>query len=132
MTRVKARYDEETEALAHEGAIGIFASMAKEAQKRVEELRKEIRAHDHSYFVLDRPTISDFEYDRLFAELRAIEEAHPELVTEDSPTQRVGGVPMDAFEKVRHRKPMVSLTNSYSTDEILEFDQRIKKFLGKP
>ena len=98
MTRAKAR--------------DISFPMSKEAKNRVDELRKEIREHDYSYFVLDKPTITDFEYDRLFAELRALEDVHPELVTDDSPTQRVGGAPSDAFEKVRHRKPMVSLTNA--------------------
>jgi DNA ligase (NAD+) len=104
----------------------------KSVAKQMEALREQIRAHDHAYFVLDKPTISDFEYDRLFAELRALENDHPELITADSPTQRVGGAPLEVFEKVKHRKPMVSLTNSYSTEEIFEFDERIKKFLGKP
>jgi DNA ligase (NAD+) len=107
-------------------------SKEKSAALQIEALRKQIRAHDHAYFVLDKPTIADFDYDQLFAELRSLEEAHPELVTEDSPTQRVGGIPLEMFEKVKHRKPMVSLTNSYSADEIYEFDERIKKFLGKP
>lgn len=106
--------------------------MSKSAAKRIQELKEEIRQHDHAYYVLDKPVISDFDYDRLFAELKGLEEAHPELITEDSPTQRVGGAPLDVFEKVKHRKPMVSLTNSYSTDEIFDFDERIKKFLGKP
>lgn len=118
--------------MAHPAAIGIFVPMAKNPEKQIQNLREEIRHHDYAYFVLDKPTISDFEYDRLFAELRALEEAHPELITADSPTQRVGGAPLEMFEKVRHRKPMVSLTNSYSTDEIFDFDERIKKFLGKP
>lgn len=118
--------------MALQTAIGILIAMSKSAQKRIQELKEEIRQHDHAYYVLDKPTISDFEYDRLFSELKGLEEANPELVTEDSPTQRVGGAPLDVFEKVRHRKPMVSLTNSYSTEEIFDFDERIKKFLGKP
>src|SRR6185437_6321365 len=105
------------------------------AQKRIATLRDEIRKHDHAYFVQDKPIISDFDYDQLFSELRSLEAAHPDLVTEDSPTQRVGGAPLEGFEKLRHRRPMVSLSNSYSVEEIAEFDQRIKKFLdngGKP
>src|ERR1700677_777791 len=96
-------------------------------QKRMEALRQQIRQHDHAYFILDKPAISDFEYDRLFSELKALEAAHPEWASEDSPTQRVGGAPLEAFEKVRHNRPMVSLSNSYSTTEIIEFDHRIKK-----
>lgn len=111
--------------------VGIFTRM-KSAAKRIEELREEIRKHDYAYFVLDQPVISDFEYDRLFAELKGLEEANPNLITPDSPTQRVGGAALEMFEKVQHRKPMVSLTNSYSTDEIFEFDERIKKFLDRP
>lgn len=97
---------------------------------RYEELIEEIQIHDTNYHVLDRPTISDREYDKLFEELKSIENAHPELVSERSPTQRVGGAALDKFKKVPHRKPMLSLQNSYSPEDILAFDKRAKKVLG--
>lgn len=98
-------------------------------KKRLNELRALIREHDYNYFVLDRPVIGDFEYDQMFTELSELERAHPELVTSDSPTQRVGGAPLDSFAKGTHRKPMMSLANTYSVDEVREFDERVKKFL---
>lgn len=103
-------------------------SMSK-SNARYLELIEEIRTHDNSYHVLDRPTISDREYDKLYSELKAIEEAHPELISDFSPTQRVGGDAQDKFKKGAHRKPMLSLQNSYSPDDILAFDKRVKKFL---
>lgn len=103
--------------------------MAKDVLKRLNELKDLIREHDHNYYVLDQPTITDYEYDQLFSELQNIENKHPELVTEDSPTQRVGGKPLDAFEKAQHRTPMLSLQNSYSTEDLVEFEQRLKRFL---
>src|SRR5580698_3472943 len=103
--------------------------MAKSAAKRVEELRAEIRKHDHAYFVLDKPTIADYDYDQLFQKLKDLEAAHPELITDDSPTQRVGGEPVGQFEKTKHRRAMVSLANSYSVEELAEFDERVRKFL---
>jgi len=99
------------------------------ATRRIIALRQKIRAHDYSYYVLDQPTIGDFEYDQLFMELKKLEGEHPDLVTPDSPTQRVGGEPLAEFEKIAHRKPMLSLANTYSTDEIREFDARVKKLL---
>lgn len=94
-------------------------------------LAAEIAEHDHAYYVLDAPTVSDREYDRLFRELQDLEEAHPELRTPASPTQRVGGAPLDSLEKFQHPTPMLSLGNSYDEDEIREFDQRSKRFLGE-
>ncbi|PKO62360.1 MAG: DNA ligase, partial [Betaproteobacteria bacterium HGW-Betaproteobacteria-17] len=76
---------------------------------RVTALRREIERHNHAYYVLDQPTIPDAEYDRLFRELQALEAEHPELVTSDSPTQRVGGRPLDTLPKVRHAVPMLSI-----------------------
>jgi DNA ligase (NAD+) len=96
---------------------------------RYNELKALIREHDHNYFVLDRPVISDYEYDQLFGELLKIEEAHPELVTPDSPSQRVGGQALAEFEKIPHRRPMQSLSNTYSIDDVREFDARVAKFL---
>lgn len=98
---------------------------------RLTQLKELIRHHDHCYYVLDQPEISDFDYDRLYSELTEIEQAHPELVTKDSPSQRVGGGPLDEFKKRDHRRPMLSLQNTYSTDEILAFVERGRKALGE-
>ena len=98
--------------------------------ERVAALREELRAADHAYYVLDRPVLSDAEYDRLMRELQALEEAHPELVTPDSPTQRVSGAPSDRFERVVHREPMLSLGNVTTDAELDEFDARVRRLLG--
>jgi DNA ligase (NAD+) len=98
-------------------------------KNRYEELKKVIAEHDYNYHVLDQPTISDYDYDQLYAELVRLEEAEPALDRTGSPTQRVGLTPLDFFEKIAHRKPMLSLSNSYSPEDILEFDERVKKFL---
>lgn len=97
--------------------------------ERLNELRSLIRAHDYSYHTLDRPTVSDFEYDQLFRELLQLEGQHPELVTDDSPSQRVGSTPLKEFEKVAHSRPMLSLSNAFSTSDVRDFDTRIKKYL---
>jgi DNA ligase (NAD+) len=98
---------------------------------RVEELRKEIRRHEHAYYVLDQPEVSDAEYDALFLELRRIEEERPALLTPDSPTQRVGGEASDQFAKVRHRSPMLSLQNAFDESEIRAFDKRVRAAIGE-
>ncbi|WP_374076626.1 NAD-dependent DNA ligase LigA [Bdellovibrio bacteriovorus] len=100
------------------------------SKKRHEELKKIISEHDYSYHVIDRPTITDFEYDQLFEELRQIEKTEKGLNLSDSPTQRVGAAPLAAFEKASHRLPMLSLANSYSPEDITDFDERVKKFLS--
>jgi len=87
-------------------------------QRRLSHLRDEIRRHDYLYYVLDRPEISDEEYDRLFKELRNLEEGHPELVTPDSPTQRVAGVPSPSFREVRHLAPMLSLDSTTDREAV--------------
>ena len=97
---------------------------------RAEELREQIRQHEHAYYVLDRPLISDAEFDGLFLELRRIEEERPDLVTADSPTQRVGGEVSDQFAKVRHRSPMLSLQNAFDEAEIRAFDKRVRAAVG--
>jgi DNA ligase (NAD+) len=94
-------------------------------RKRAEELRREIAEHDRSYYELDEPTIGDDEYDALLDELRALEGEHPELVTADSPTQRVGGRATDRFEQVRHLEPMLSLGNARGADEFRAWEQRL-------
>jgi DNA ligase (NAD+) len=98
--------------------------------KRAEKLREEIERHNHRYYVLDDPLISDAEYDRLMRELQEIEAVHPELVTSDSPTRRVGGTAADEFAKAPHEPPMLSLANCFNEEELLEFDGRIQKGLG--
>lgn len=99
------------------------------SNKRHEELKKIISEHDYRYYVLDKPTISDLEYDRLYAELLNLEKEDAQLDLSDSPSQRVGGAPLDVFEKVQHRRPMLSLANSYSPDDIIDFNLRVQKFL---
>jgi len=103
--------------------------MAGDVKKRIERLRREIRRHDHLYYVLSAPEIDDRQYDGLFAELKDLEAAHPELVAADSPTQRVSGRPLDAFSTVRHAVPMLSIDNTYSADELRAFDERIRRQL---
>lgn len=93
------------------------------------ELKRIIAHHDHCYHVMDKPEISDFEYDQLFTELLALEASHPELDRSDSPSQRVGGAVLDAFVKRPHRYPMLSLGNTYSAGDLIDFDERVKKFL---
>ena len=96
---------------------------------RAEKLRKEIRRHEHLYYVDANPEISDRDFDKLYKELVDLEAKHPELASADSPTKRVGGEPIDGFQTVRHREPMLSIDNTYSSDELREFDRRIKKLL---
>ena len=102
-----------------------------EAKSRHRQLVKEIRQHDHAYYVLAQPTISDFEYDRLYRELVELERQYPDLVTPDSPTQRVGGEPLKAFNPVRHLQPMLSLDNTYSQAELREFVNRLQRLLPR-
>jgi DNA ligase (NAD+) len=107
-----------------------MARVKADVRREVERLRHEIQEHDHRYYVLDDPAISDAEYDTLFRRLESLEREHPELASPDSPTQRVGAAPLEKFGAVRHRHPMLSLSNVTSRDEMLEFDARIRKFLG--
>ncbi|WP_136799902.1 NAD-dependent DNA ligase LigA [Desulfosediminicola ganghwensis] len=100
-------------------------------QKRIEELHRLLQEHAHKYYVLDAPTISDSEYDALFQELLALEKAHPELITPDSPSQRVGGVALDKFSQVEHRYPMLSLENAFNDDDLREFEARLRRFLSQ-
>lgn len=97
--------------------------------KRIKELRDQIHYHNYRYYVLDDPVISDAEFDRLMQELLRLEEEYPELVTPDSPTQRIGAEPLEKFESVPHRIPMLSLENAFSEAEAREFDERLKRFL---
>lgn len=108
----------------------LFENETKEVEKQIEDLRNEIRKHDYSYYVEDEPIISDREYDMLFEKLLELERQHPELITADSPTQRVGSKVLNKFAQITHRKPMLSLANSYSEEEIKQFDKRIVSLLG--
>jgi len=104
--------------------------MAKDVKKRIEQLRSEIRKHDYLYYVLNQPEISDRQYDKLFAELQVLEQANPQLITPDSPTQRVSGRPLEGFTTVRHAVPMLSMDNTYNAEELRAFDERVAKGLG--
>ncbi len=104
--------------------------MSKDSKQRIQGLRDRIRRHDYLYYVLSKPEISDTEYDRLFAELKKLEQAHPEFISPDSPTQRVSGRPLEGFETVRHAVAMLSIDNTYSADELRAFDERVRKGLS--
>ena len=95
--------------------------------KKIEDLREQLRRHEHLYYVLDAPEITDAEYDASMRELKALEDEHPELVTEDSPTQRVGGKPREGFVKVQHSSPMLSLDNALNEAELRDFDRRVDR-----
>ena len=105
--------------------------MAKAIEKEIEKLRNDIRYHEYRYYVLDNPEISDFEFDKLMRRLQKLEAQNPELVTPDSPTQRVGGQPAEEFPKLRHSLPMLSLDNTYSVDELKDFDRRVRELSGR-
>lgn len=98
---------------------------------KIERLRKEIRYHDERYYVLSEPEISDYEYDQLMHRLRQIEEEHPNLITADSPTQRVSGRAVEGFTEYTHRRPMQSLDNTYSYDDLREWDGRVRRGVGR-
>jgi DNA ligase (NAD+) len=104
---------------------------ANKAKKRVAELKETLERYNYRYHALDDPEVPDAEYDRLMLELRALETQHPELLTPDSPTQRVGAAPVAAFGAVRHRLPMLSLDNAFSDEEVRDFDRRIRERLGR-
>ena len=104
---------------------------ASKAEQRVADLREKIDKANYEYYILDQPTISDEAYDALLRELQQLEEAHPELVTPDSPTQRVGAAPATRFAPVQHAAPMLSLSNAFDESELRAFDQRVRKLLGR-
>ncbi len=103
---------------------------AEALRAQAASLRRALHQHNHRYYVLDDPTVSDAEYDALFRTLQAIEAEHPELQTPDSPTQRVGAAPLKAFAPLRHRLPMQSLNNAFTRDELEDFDRRVREGLG--
>lgn len=100
------------------------------ARERTAQLRAEIHQHNHQYYVLDQPQITDAQYDDLMRELISLEEAYPDLITVDSPTQRVGGTPLAGFNTVRHRVPMLSLSNAFGAEDLREFDRKVRAGLG--
>src|SRR3569832_1455240 len=105
--------------------------MAKmDTTRRVEALREQIRYHEHRYYVLDDPEISDAEYDALRNELKGVEKEHPEFLTPDSPTQRVGGKPREGFPKAEHSTPMLSLDNAYNEQELRDWAARVQELAG--
>ncbi len=103
----------------------------EEIKEKAEKLRRELRHHSYMYYVLERPEITDYEFDHMYRELVDIEKEYPELVTPDSPTQRVGAKASEDFPKVRFRKPMLSLANAFNAEELHEFDRRVKQGLGE-
>ena len=104
---------------------------SKQAAKEIEKLREEIRRHEYLYYVLDEPEISDVKFDRLMEQLKKLEAENPSLVTLDSPTQRVGGAPRKGFETRQHLPPMLSLDNTYSFEELTDFDRRVRELTGR-
>src|SRR5712691_7254982 len=109
-----------------------MARASRDVRQEIERLRREIEHHDYRYHVLDDPIVSDAEYDDLFRRLQRLEAEHPACASPDSPTQRVGAKPLEKFETVRHRHPMLSLNNVTKPEEMAEFDARIRKFLNLP
>ena len=106
------------------------AAKDKNLEPRIEKLREEIRRHEYLYYVLDAPEIPDAEFDRLMQELKKLEAAHPELITPDSPTQRVGGKPREGFVKVEHSRPMLSLDNAFGEEDLRNWDRRARELAG--
>ena len=101
-------------------------TITAEVTKRIQQLREQLNAYSHQYYVLDAPTVPDAEYDRLYRELEGLEEEHPESVSPDSPTQKVGAKPLASFDQVRHEKPMLSLDNAMNEDELIDFERKVK------
>jgi DNA ligase (NAD+) len=108
-----------------------MASQSKDVEKKIEALREKIRHHEYLYYVVDNPEISDLEFDKLMRQLKDLEAEHPELVTADSPTQRVGGKPREGFVKVPHSSPMLSLDNTYSEEELRDWERRVNELSGR-
>jgi DNA ligase (NAD+) len=108
-----------------------MASSDKDVEKKIESLREKIRHHEYLYYVLDQPAISDADFDKLMRQLKDLEAQHPELITADSPTQRVGGKPREGFVKVVHSSPMLSLDNTYNEDELRDWERRVHELSGR-
>ena len=108
-----------------------MVSSTKDVQKKIESLRGKIRHHEYLYYVVDNPEISDTEFDKLMQQLKDLEAEHPDLVTADSPTQRVGGKPREGFVKVPHSSPMLSLDNTYNEEELRDWERRVHELSGR-
>jgi len=108
-----------------------MAANSKDSEKKIESLREKIRHHEYLYYVVDNPEISDAEFDKLMRQLKDLEAEHPDLVTPDSPTQRVGGKPREGFVKVPHSSPMLSLDNTYSEEELRDWERRVHELSGR-
>jgi len=104
---------------------------SKDVDKKIAALREKIRHHEHLYYVLDNPEISDADFDKLMQQLKDLESQHPSLVTPDSPTQRVGGKPREGFVKVPHSSPMLSLDNTYNEEELRDWERRVHELTGR-
>src|SRR5437879_6058347 len=102
------------------------------AIERAEQLRTELNRHNYLYYILDQPEVSDAAYDKLFHELRKLEEQYPELLTPESPTQRVGAEAITTFAPINHGVPMLSLGNAFGKEELTEWDQKVKRHMGMP
>ena len=119
-----------TQAPFQAGLFSEATNSQPSAAERIQQVKTLIREHDYQYYVLDAPSVSDNEYDGLFRELQSLEASNPQLITSDSPTQRVGGAPLKSFGSITHRLPMLSLNNAFSEDELAAFDKRIRDGLG--
>ena len=119
--------------MGRRAAARIIRAVIKDAdmRERIEALRERVRYHNRRYYIEDAPEISDAEYDTLYTELQTLEGEHPELVTPDSPTQRIGGEPLEGFEEIRHTVPMLSLANARKTEDLREWDARLRRLLGE-
>ena len=104
--------------------------VTKDISKRLPKLKEEIRRHEYLYYVENNPEIADYEFDQLMNELKEIEKSHPDLITPDSPSQRVGEQPVEGFPQATHRTPMISLDNAYNFEELEEFNDRVLRILG--
>jgi DNA ligase (NAD+) len=125
--------DENAVAVGLDSTLIIVEMPSTNEAQEIEELREQLRHHEHLYYVLDQPEITDAEYDALMRRLQGLEAQHPELITPDSPSQRVGGKPREGFVKVPHSSPMLSLENALNEDEMREFDRRVRDLLrGEP
>src|ERR1700756_728276 len=108
-----------------------MASANKDVAAKIEALREKIRHHEYRYFVLDSPEISDYDFDKLVEQLKKLESEHSELITPDSPTQRVGGKPREGVVKVPHSSPMLSLDNTYNEEELRSWERRVHELSGR-
>src|ERR1700758_1733438 len=109
----------------------VMPTASKELEKKIAALRDEIRHHEYRYFVLDDPEISDYDFDKLVEQLKKLESEHSELITPDSPTQRVGGKPREGVVKVPHSSPMLSLDNTYNEEELRSWEHRVHELSGR-